>query len=122
MRPSSPEQPWPLPCHFFSFTPIFDPELVGHTLHGGGINLRQHLLLLWGKQRNAEDTDEINYKGTWLLQFNGGKPDWMKVLFHRLLCPIHITHHLLIHPPADHPRETQGMAHGSGLPPVSQLY
>ena len=60
----SPEQPWPIPTRFSTFTPLIDPDRVGKKLADDyGPVLQQKLMLLWGKV-----TPLLICPDTWLME------------------------------------------------------
>ena len=73
LKAQFPDQPWPIPCRFFSFTSLQPPRCS--TDHWN-----QQILLLWGKANYEEEKDEICHKSTWILEFNKEVPQWTEVL------------------------------------------
>ena len=72
LKAQSPDQPWPIPCRFFSFTSL-QPSCcsTGHW--------KQQILLLWGKAKYEEEEKEICHRSTWILEFDKNNPKWTEV-------------------------------------------
>ena len=77
--PSSPDQPWPKECRFFTLTPLVDPDTINPDLTD---QPKQKLLLLWGKAlylEGGEDKDEDCHRGTWLMEMECENVTWIEV-------------------------------------------
>ena len=86
----SPEQPWPIPTRFSTFTPgpLVDPERVGKKLADNyGPVLQQKLMLLWGKA-----TPLLIFPDTWLLEIKESEEEqkvelsWIRVIDRCVIC------------------------------------
>lgn len=72
---SPPNDCWPKPTRFFTFTPLLDPNALESN---GSVN--QKLLLLWGKAINSSQrTAEDCHKGTWIMEIINEEIIWTEV-------------------------------------------